>query len=66
MRCIYFTHTPYTPLPLYPPTSPPPSSQVSLPASVVDVLSSQGEKVVPASIEKLHVVARELELNGLP
>mmetsp|Transcript_10094 Transcript_10094/g.22706 ORF Transcript_10094/g.22706 Transcript_10094/m.22706 type:complete len:80 (+) Transcript_10094:106-345(+) len=40
--------------------------KVSLPNSVVDVLSTQGEKVVPASIEKLHLVARELELRGIP
>jgi len=38
--------------------------KVPLPATVVDVLSKQGEKVVPASVSKLHVIARNLEETG--
>ena len=35
--------------------------QVPLPPMVVDVLSAQGEKVVPDSLARLHAVARNIE-----
>ena len=40
--------------------------QVPLPPRVVDVLSAQGEKVVPASLHRLHQVARDLQKRGIP
>eukprot|EP01036_Dinobryon_divergens_P038601 gene38601-50697_t len=35
--------------------------KVPLPPMVVDILSAQGEKVVPDSIARLHAVARTIE-----
>jgi len=40
--------------------------KVPLPAAVTDILSKQGEKVVPGSISRLHEVAKELQDKGLP
>ena len=38
--------------------------RVPLPASIVDLISAQGEKVVPGAIQRLHEVAREMERPG--
>lgn len=35
--------------------------KVPLPAAIVDLISAQGEKVVPGAIQRLHAVAREME-----
>jgi hypothetical protein len=35
--------------------------KVPLPAALVDVISAQGEKVVPGAIERLYHVAKDLQ-----
>lgn len=37
--------------------------KVPLPSTIVDILSKQGEKVVPESINRLHEIAREEEVK---
>jgi hypothetical protein len=37
--------------------------KVPLPSTIVDILSKQGEKVVPDSINRLHETAREVEIK---
>lgn len=38
--------------------------RVPLPAAIVDLISAQGEKVVPGAIQRLHEVASEMERPG--
>lgn len=40
--------------------------RVPLPAALVDIISAQGEKVVPGAIERLHEVAYQIQQQQQP